>query len=96
PRHVGREAGFELCDAIGALIRERLDGGVVKGGRGATNEVTGPRVKPGATEGAPAAEAAPLDGPATEADAEQKRPFMSSEAFAATASGSPPSRTPQK
>ncbi|MCQ4763472.1 hypothetical protein [Cloacibacillus evryensis] len=85
PRHVGREAGFELCDAIDALIRERLDGGVVKGGRGATNEVTGPRVKPGATEGAPAAEAAPLDGPATEADAEQKRPFMSSEAFAAYA-----------
>ena len=85
PRHVGREAGFELCDAIDALIRERLDGGVVKGGRGATNEVTGPRVKPGATEGAPAAEAAPLDGPAAETDVEPKRQYMSSEAFAAYA-----------
>ena len=24
PRHIGREAGFEICDAIDALIRERL------------------------------------------------------------------------
>lgn len=31
PRHVGREAGFELCDAIDALIRERLDENAVQG-----------------------------------------------------------------
>lgn len=26
PKHVGREAGFEICDAIDALVRERLEG----------------------------------------------------------------------
>ncbi len=26
PKYVGREAGFELCDAIDALVRERLEG----------------------------------------------------------------------
>lgn len=26
PKHVGREAGFEICDAIDDLVRERLEG----------------------------------------------------------------------
>ncbi|WP_352401591.1 hypothetical protein [Synergistes jonesii] len=26
PKHVGREAGFEICDAIDALVREQLEG----------------------------------------------------------------------
>ncbi|KEJ93352.1 hypothetical protein [Synergistes jonesii] len=25
PKHVGREAGFEICDAIDALVREQLE-----------------------------------------------------------------------
>lgn len=58
PRHVGREAGFELCDAIEALVRERLEGAEVEGRL--SSGFSGGPLRGGAAEVSQAADEVPM------------------------------------
>ena len=63
PRDVGREAGFEICDEIDALIRARLGGGRAADRKGdvAPKEVCPPAEPPGEESVAVASEPVTLE-----------------------------------